>query len=214
MPIDVYFGGIEMKWFILAPLNMICAVLCYLTNPLIVLLADENGELHGVFRYWQTWDDSLDSAYFMHNVIPQMFPILDYSYDSHYAHHVDATHELAALGRTRNYSTLIKPLTTTERLKRYACRVLWLYRNNAYGFAFYLFGRDVDGGDMIMKSTGDVVRGYSREGSMWNKAWIYKNTAKIFWRVHWEIFLGWKIDYHEAGVKRAMLANRIAIRFK
>lgn len=193
---------------------LVTSVLCYLTNWIVVLFANECGELHGVWHYWQTWDDSLDSAYFMKHVIAKskLLHFLDYGYDKHY---ITVTTELANYpGRYDNTSLLIKPLTTKEKIQRYVCRVLWLYRNNAYGFSFYFLGRDVDGGDMIMKSTGDVVRGYSREGSMWNKAWIYKNTAKIFWRVHWEIFLGWKIDYHEAGVKRAMLANRIAIRFK
>ena len=85
---------------------------------------------------------------------------------------------------------------------------------NAYGFAFYLFGRDVDGGDMVMKSTGDVVSGCSHKGSAWNSVWIYKNDSQICGRLYWKIFLGWKIDYHSPKKKRAMLANRIAIRFK
>ena len=67
---------------------------------------------------------------------------------------------------------------------------------------------------MVMKSTGDVVSGCSHKGSAWNRAWIYKNDSRICGNVHWKIFLGWKIDYHSEGVKRAMLANRIAIRFK
>lgn len=193
---------------------LLTTVLCYLTNPLVVLFADENGELHGWLRYWQTWDDSLDSSYFMREVIAKTFPALDYGYNNHYVHSVDTTDELAVLGRTRNYSTLTTPLTTKEILQRYVCRVLWLYRNNAYGFSFYFLGRDVDGGDMVMKSTGDVVSGCSHKGSAWNSVWIYKNDSQICGRLYWKIFLGWKIDYHASGKKRAMLANRIAIRFE
>ena len=88
--------------------------------------------------------------------------------------------------------------------------MLWLYRNNAYGFSFWLLGRDVYGEDMVIESTGDVVRGHERYGG----AWIYKNDSQICGRLYWKIFLGWKIDYHASGKKRAMLANRIAIRFK
>ena len=193
---------------------LLTTVLCYLTNPLVVLFADENGELHGWLRYWQTWDDSLDSSYFMREVIAKTFPALDYGYNNHYGHSVGTTNELAVLGRTRNYSTLTTPLTTKERLQRYICRVLWLYRNNAYGFSFWLLGCDVYGEDMVMESTGYVVYGHKRYGSVWNSVWIYKNDSQICGRLYWKIFLGWKIDYHAAGKKRAMLANRIAIRFE
>ena len=189
---------------------LLTTVLCYLTNPLVVLFADENGELHGILRYWQTWDDSLDSAYFMRDVVPVKFPSFNYDYPKHYVHHIDTTDELAALGRERNYSTLIKPLSEKERLQRYVCRVLWLYRNNAYGFSFWLLGRDVYGEDMVIESTGDVVRGHERYGD----AWIYKNDAHICGWLYWKIFLGWKIDYHSPKKKRAMLANRIAVTLK
>ena len=31
-----------------------------------------------------------------------------------------------------------------ERIQRYFCRLLWLCRNNAYGFRYYIFGKEVD----------------------------------------------------------------------
>lgn len=37
-----------MRWFLYAPLQLICMVICYITNPIVVLFADENGELHGL----------------------------------------------------------------------------------------------------------------------------------------------------------------------
>ena len=40
-----------MIWFIMFPLNVICSILCYLTNWLVVLMADEEGELHGCMVY-------------------------------------------------------------------------------------------------------------------------------------------------------------------
>ena len=34
-----------LRYFIYLPLNLICMVLCYITNPFVVLFANEVGEL-------------------------------------------------------------------------------------------------------------------------------------------------------------------------
>lgn len=39
-----------MRWFLYAPLQLICMMICYITNPIVVLFANENGELHGFLR--------------------------------------------------------------------------------------------------------------------------------------------------------------------
>lgn len=50
-----------MRWFLYAPLQLLIMIICYITNPIVVLFSDENGELHGFLRKWQTFDDSCDS---------------------------------------------------------------------------------------------------------------------------------------------------------
>lgn len=39
-----------MRWFLYAPLQLLIMIICYITNPIVVLFADENGELHGFLR--------------------------------------------------------------------------------------------------------------------------------------------------------------------
>lgn len=43
-----------MRWFLYAPLQLLIMIICYITNPIVVLFADENGELHGFLKKWQT----------------------------------------------------------------------------------------------------------------------------------------------------------------
>lgn len=51
-----------MRWFLYAPLQLLIMIICYITNPVIVMFADKDGELHSFLRRWQTFDDSCDSA--------------------------------------------------------------------------------------------------------------------------------------------------------
>ena len=200
-----------MSWFYLAPLNALCAVLCYLTNWLVVAFSNEEGNLPGVLRYWQTWDDSLDVEWYVKERLPKF---LRYDFDKHYKTGRMATPELSALGQDRGCVTLIDPyFTVKERIQRYFCRALWLYRNNGYGFAFYLFGRDVVGENVARKVKRDGeffdVRTKDGQGAWgWHIEWpITKHLAT-------KIYIGWKIgDNPYTGTRRAMLADRL-IAFK
>ena len=60
-----------IPYLIYAPLNILLMLFCYITNPIVVLFADETGELHSFLRYWQTWDDSLDPAFFVKRKVPK-----------------------------------------------------------------------------------------------------------------------------------------------
>lgn len=69
-----------MRWFLYAPLQLICMVICYITNPIVVLFADENGELPGLFCLWQTWDDSCDSEDCVTKYVPDWMRYDFYKY--------------------------------------------------------------------------------------------------------------------------------------
>ena len=62
-----------VKFLIFLPLQILSMILCYLTNWIVVLFADEDGELKGLWHLWQTWDDSVDNKYFVLNQIPKIF---------------------------------------------------------------------------------------------------------------------------------------------
>ena len=201
-------------WFLYFLLSVVFMVLCYPTNPIVVLFADVNGELTKFLHYWQTWDKS---CYCRESV--EFAPkFLQYDWAKHYEEHFDVDAYLRSVNRERWYVTCKDPVfTVKERLQRYACAVLWLTRNCAYGFAFYVLGLTVSPNLQIKQSENTIfVREIFRDG-MWG-AWMYKNDAAIFTVcgrvVHWNILLGWKIDTAAHFGTRAMIANRIAFKIK
>ena len=197
-----------MKWIVYFLLNTVFTVLCYLTNWLAVLFADERGELHGVWKYWQTWDDSLDVEWFVKENVPKF---LRYDFDSHYISSREITPELEKYNRDKGCVICFnKDFTIIERIQRYFCRTLWLYRNNSYGFAFYWFGIDVDWKELTVKEeewNGNWYELVYGDG-LWNKPW--KFTGQVGWL---SFYFGWKL-YNCIGKARYMIAGRVILRKK
>lgn len=199
-----------IRWLLYLIPSLLSTVLCYLTNWFVVLFADRDGELHGLFHLWQTWDDSLNGEFSV-ECAPKF---LRYDWEKHYREYKDTTQYLRSVNRDRWYATCINDnWTLWERFQRYACRVLWLMRNNAYGFAFYLLGATVAPMLSIKQSENTIS-----VDEVYGDAWMYKNTAPIFsafgWTVHWNNLLGWKIDTSAKFDTRSMIANRIAFFFE
>lgn len=71
----------EIRYLLYVVLQIICMILCYLTNWLVVLFSNEEGELSSIFHLWQTWDDTLDNPSFINNSLPKF---LNYGWHSHY----------------------------------------------------------------------------------------------------------------------------------
>lgn len=135
-----------MRWFLYAPLQLLIMIICYITNPIVVLFADKNGEL---------------------------LPIID-------------------------------------RLKRYCCRVFWLMRNCAYGFAVDWFGATINPDNVVVIDdyrAGESERNIlvTRDLKYWK---IYNSMQILNTKYRWKIYLGWKI-HNVKSIHRAMLAFRI-----
>lgn len=199
-----------IRWLLYLIPSLLSTVLCYLTNWFVVLFADRDGELHGLFHLWQTWDDSLNGEFSV-ECAPKF---LRYDWAKHYVEYKDTTQYLRSVNRDRWFATCINDdWTLWERFQRYACRVLWLMRNNAYGFCFYLLGYTATPTIEVTQSA-NTISAKERNG----EGWMYKNTSKIFslfgWEVHWNNFLGWKLDTDAQFDTRSMIANRIAFFFK
>lgn len=192
-----------LKWLLLFPVNIFMSLVCYLTNPMVVLFADERGELHGVWRYWQTWDDSLDVEWFVKETVPRFFR---YDFSKHYVSDREQTVELAQVNRDKGCVICIDDnFTCKERLQRYICRVLWLTRNCGYGFAFWLFGCNHCGTDLIRIKTINCELIY--KDWQWDAPWRFIAD----WR-GLQVMAGWKL--HESSTKetRSMIAGRIIYR--
>ncbi|WP_270420744.1 hypothetical protein [Acidaminococcus massiliensis] len=205
-----------MKYFIYAPLQLACMVLCYLTNWVVILFGTEEGQLPGLLNFWNTWDDTLDNK----TDIGRMPKLLRYDWDEHYQ-----AYTVQFNGRNVYREKLVKPFSTAEKVKRYFCRCHWLYRNCAYGFAYYWFGEDVfppipaplwldkpENGYLIYGNrfaysfNGVTLRG--------RNPWAFKCTAPIDDRWRWEIYIGWKIQRAELSPHRAMIATRLWIKHR
>ena len=198
-----------IRWLLYMPLSLLSTILCYLTNWFVVFFCDINGELHGLWKYWQTWDNSVycsDSV----EVAPKF---LRYDWKKHYREFKDTTPELTAWNRDRWFVTCVDAnFTIWETIQRYLCGVLWLMRNNAYGFAFYLLGY-TSSPPIEVKTSENTISAKEKDGI----GWMYKNTAPIFtlfgWTVHWNNLCGWKLDCDAEFDTRSMIANRIAFFF-
>lgn len=162
------------RYLVYLLLQLCCMAVCYLTNWLVILFADKQGELPGILRLWQTWDDTLDNK----TDIARLPACLQYNWDAHYIQR-----HRTEYGRIRYTETLIKPFSLVEKMKRYCCRVHWLYRNCGYGFEFYIFGRDVF--PPIDQSVGKDWYFVSQD-----LTWAFRCNREIKNGWRWNIYLG------------------------
>ena len=141
---------------------------------------------------------------------------LQYDYDKHYEEYWDTTPALAKVGRNRCFARVINGnFTIKERIQRYICRVLWLTRNCAYGFAFWGFGREVDGKNMVYIRDEEGMRlAYDKSRNILTRPWAYQDERHLFGNVYLNLYIGWKIN-KDNTVKQCMIATRIfAVHFK
>ena len=198
-------------WSLYFVLALIFSAICYLTNWIVVLFCDKAGELSGLLHLWQTWDNSCDCSDSV-EVAPKIFK---YDWAKHYEEFKGTTEYLKSVNRDRWFVKCIDDnFTFKEKIQRYFCRMLWLMRNNSYGFCFYLLGRNVTPWLEIVSESEHTQFIREKNGI----AWKYKNTAPIFtlfgWTLCWNNLLGWKIDDSAEVDTRAMVAIRVAFSFK
>ena len=193
-----------MRWFLYALLQLICMVICYITNPIVILFADKDGELHGFLRKWQTFDDSCDSEDCITKYVPKWM-----RYDFYKYYRAEKRYD-PKYGRMMKRSINIAPLPLIDRLKRCCCRVFWLSRNCAYGFAIDWFGATINPEDVVV--IDDYKMGESERNILVTrdlKYWKIYNSMRIpNTKYRWKIYLGWKI-HNVKSIHRAMLAFRI-----
>lgn len=198
-----------MKWILQAVAEILAMVVAYLTNWLVVLWADEYGNLPYCLRWWQTYDNTLDVEWMLTEGSVPKFAL--YDYQKHYRYHRE---EKTENGFTAGYVELLDSnFTIKERLQRYICRVCWLYRNSNYGFSYYVNGREVDGSKVkIVKAINELNNeqwiSYVPCG-FWNTTWCFFYCKKYCKRFRLRIYLGWKLKGVRNGRTRHMLALSI-----
>ena len=193
-----------VKWFLLAILDVIFNLIAYATNPFVLLFADAVGNLPGWALWWANWDDHLDIDWMIDEGHVPKFA--RYDFHRHYLYHPPEEAE-ATTGVYCGYVDLLDPnFTLWERFQRYICRLTWLYRNNAYGFSYYVTGIDVYADDVVKVKT-EETDGYIYYVT--DYAWVYKDERPSFCGLRWDNFVGWKMQAVQKDVERCMLAFRI-----
>lgn len=192
-------------------------ILCYITNPIVVLFCDKYGNLPRVFRLWQTYDNCLDVEWMIsEEVVPKIFR---YDFNKHYRYYSEVkTNDDFVPGHV---ALLDDDFTIKERVQRYFCRLLWLYRNTAYGFAYNILGITYTGTDQHVlehdSSKGkEIFVSFIEDPCGIDRYFCIKSAE--YWKVpfmdkqfRFDIYIGWKLsgtqDY--TNQKRAMIAIRI-----
>lgn len=62
-------------------LDILFTLICYVTNPVVILFSNEHGELPYSLRWWQTYDNCIDIPHTINSGVPKLFR---YDFDKHY----------------------------------------------------------------------------------------------------------------------------------
>ena len=187
--------------------DILFTLICYLTNPIVVLFSNEVGELPHILRWWQTWDNPLDIDWMIYEHHVPKFA--EYDFCKHYDY-IDEWQAEEITGKHKGY-VVIKDANFTlhERFQRYICRCAWLYRNTAYGFSYEVTGKDINGADVItvIDVKNDEKNEYfGRYKNILTEPFCYKLSKKRNEKYSWKIFLGWKFQRIKSTEKeRCML---------
>ena len=187
-----------LKWLLIFVPVALVELFCYLTNWIAAIAVrkevrtDKAKILGGVvtmprdypikfFTLWNTHDNALDEYFYD-----------GYAKDSFFKFLREATQE------QYNNSWWI----------RYICRVMWLYRNNAYGFLFYWFSTPVE------ELEKEKIIGVEARGRFWMHYQQFKHSFKLevqipipFTNRYYSANIGWK-SHRSAPLPLKMYANR------
>ncbi|MBQ8132405.1 MAG: hypothetical protein IJ193_07940 [Bacilli bacterium] len=196
-------------WALNLVLDILFNIICWVTNPIVCLFADEYGELPKCLRYWQTYDNTLDIEWMISEYHVPKFA--EYDFNKHY-HYIDEWKAEEITGKHKGYVELLDPnFTLKEKFQRYVCRLCWMYRNCGYGFSYEITGKDIDGSKVI-EEVNDHTKGHRVYWGHYDKwlttepfcyyAMIRWNPKDISW-LKWtnvnipftcKIFFGWKFQ--------------------
>ena len=187
---------IYIKWLLLYPLNLIVELIAYLCAPIVALFITKRERLDRVKRlgnqqismkreylvdwlYWfQTHDNAVDEYWWG-----------CFSDDSIFSYLKNGTQE--------QYDT--------SKVFRYLCRVMWLWRNCAYGFSYNIFGVPLDKTEFV-KEYGTKHQGFWYLFTKRESSFQLEMQIPTPWSWHISTNIGWK---EHDGFPRVMYASRI-----
>ena len=200
-----------MSYLFYSVLSILFNIICYITNPIVCLFANEVGQLPKALRYWQTWDNPLDIEWMIsEEIVPKIFR---YDFNKHYIYHYEEKNNFEI---KPGYVELIDPnFTIKERIQRYFCRLAWMYRNTAYGFDHEVTSKKVIIKNIDIKKQYYIDKYNQLIFSVDSSTPWYNKTFKLYYYKRWSkkfylrIYLGWKLTNSKEnpeGIDIAMLA--------
>lgn len=189
-------------WLMYVILDVLFTIVCYFTNPIVVLFANREGNLPSIFKWWQTYDNTLDVEWMItEGIVPKIFR---YDYKKHYLYISEYKKVYPCV--PGYVIVLNNDFTLIEKIQRYFCRLLWLYRNTGYGFSYYVCGKEYE--------PKNVETPIDLENSKYDtkKLYRYKNLWRVYytkiwlWKFYIRIYLGWKLNKSDMDLDRAMIA--------
>lgn len=201
---------ITIKWLRTCALDLLFNVICYITNPIIILFADEEGNLPKKLRWWQTYDNCLDVEWMVtEGIVPKIF---QYDFNKHYRYTYEEKDSFGNI--IPGFVEIVDPnFTWKERIQRYFCRLAWLNRNAAYGYSYEVSGIMYKGSDMTIH----MEKPHYRVITLPNGDFDIKMEIKwycSFLKKHFDcdVYLGWKLIANNTSNRptRAMLAMRVS----
>lgn len=193
-------------------------IIAYLTNPFVLLFADDLGNLPSVFKWWANWDDHVDVDWMVYGHHVPKFA--EYDFNRHYKYY-DEWQAESIIGKHKGFVVLLDDnFTLKERFQRYVCRLVWLYRNCAYGFSYHVTGREINGADVEeVTNTKTCYFGRYKHWLTYEPFCYYVmrswNTCDVSWlrwtginhKFYLKLFFGWKFQRIKSTERqRAMLA--------
>lgn len=193
--------------------DILANIIAYITNPIVILFANEVGQLPKALRYWQTYDNPLDIEWMItENIVPKIF---QYDFRKHYIYHPEVKGNGYCVP---GYVDLIEPkFTIKERIQRYFCRLWWVYRNTAYGFSYEVLGKRyiIKNIKVVKNETygkhDKFIYSYDVTTNIWNKTfkiYIEKPWCKWFYL---RIYAGWKLTNDTTTDMNAKNHSMIAV---
>lgn len=205
-----------IKYLFYLVFDLLFRLQCYITNPIVVLFADEKGNLPKYLQWWQTYDNCLDIQWMItEGIVPKLFR---YDFNKHYVY----TPEYKDNGEmVPGHVLIIDPVFTKwELVQRYFCRLAWLYRNTGYGFSYNITGCTYNTSNNIRTEQRyfDIGKTIEFRHILNSKDNLLAYKRAIIWVLPYlnkkfklDIYLGWKLqEYTKPYNLRAMLAFRIS----
>jgi len=189
-----------VRWGLYFIPAFVVEVFCYLLNPIVALFITSEPRMDRVKRApWNNGTFELERDYLIKPF--RWFQTHDNAVDEWWYGAFNST----------SFFKFLREATQEDYDNswwiRYCCRLMWMYRNNAYGFMYNIFSRPLE------KLSYKKEHGKEDSGKLWWLLQVFPSSFKfeaqipvMFTKRYMTINMGWKAH---KGFPKVMYANRV-----